>query len=593
MATALDVLDRVAQQGPPDERWDANAEAFNALQGTLGAPGMMTEVDEQVASLLADQHLMSKAVRLQQYDRPYKVETGGAVSVLNVNEYGVVLGDSGTRGANSRWVEKPIPGGFAFLREIVHQVDLIKAIILTRQRQIEAFCRPENEQTRYGFRFVKKDGTKLEEDEQKQVRRLQSWLLNCGDEEDPVRRRLLKRETMRGFVKKFVWDTLSGDACPVELERANKGALKGMYNVPFDTIRLCTEEGYQGDDEICAVQVIDDMPYVTYSHGDLVYEIRNPRTDLAVNGYGYAEPEMVVRILTAYLNSFHYNASGLDRNSIPRGILQIYGDYQPSQLRAFQSRFSAMMNGVTNRWRLPVLAARNKEAGVNYVPMDTNYNEMYFARWTTFLVSVTCATYSIDPTEIHFESFNARAQSSMSGDDTEERLAHSLDKGLLPLLTFIEDFYNGWIIPNVDDRFRLQFAGLRPDDEQAKNDRIKLSSTVDELRAMDGKQPLEDEMLGQAPTNPALMQVYMTKLQQEMGAAEGEAGPGREEGGYPEGPEGQHEPYAETGGQGPEDDHLHTLMEQAGDMAQAQAGAEGEPQAMGKSVDVLDEVAWL
>jgi hypothetical protein len=55
--------------------------------------------------------------------------------------------------------------------------------------------------------------------------------------------------------------------------------------------------------------------------------VRTPRTDLRAGGYGYAEPEGVIRAITGYINVMTYNLSGLDRSAVPRGILNVFGEY--------------------------------------------------------------------------------------------------------------------------------------------------------------------------------------------------------------------------------------------------------------------------
>jgi len=57
-----------------------------------------------------------------------------------------------------------------------------------------------------------------------------------------------------------VWDTLSADACPIEMVQTANGQLSGYYNLDFETIRLTIESGYEGDDEIRAVQLQDGIP---------------------------------------------------------------------------------------------------------------------------------------------------------------------------------------------------------------------------------------------------------------------------------------------------------------------------------------------
>ena len=374
---------------------------------------------------------------------------------------------------------------------------------------------------------------------------------------------------------------------PVLEDKTLRFELSGIYNVPYDTVRLCTEEGYQGDDETYAVQVIQGIPRVAYSLEDLSYPIRHPRPQLEACGYGYSEAEMVVRLMTAYLNTMTLNMAGMDRNSLPRGLGVIYGDYDPRQEQTMRNDWKAMMRGASNRFGAPLLFAKNKDAGFNWTPLD-EFEEMFFARWITLLFAIACAIYGIDPNEINFDSF-AVSRSTLSGKDTEEKLTSSRDKGLRPLVHFIEQTYNEDFIRRLTPKYRLEFVGLDPEDEEKKHERIKLSSTVDEMRQQDGKDPMEDENLGNAPTNPALMQVYMVGLQQQMAQDQMDYGfgaDGKED--YPTAG-GQHAPYDEDGsGKGKPGkpfggEHLHTLAFDDGGEDAGNPRMPGKPKPMAKA----------
>jgi len=121
----------------------------------------------------------------------------------------------------------------------------------------------------------------------------------------------------------------------------------------------------------------------------------------------------------------------------------------------------------------------------------------------------------------------------------------------VPLLGFVEEIL-AQLCAIIDPRYRFEFIGLHQEEAQFKNERVKLSSTINELREIDGKEPLPDEMLGNAPSNPALMQVYMAELQQAQAQQQqqeqpGEPGAGGDEE-YPENPAGEHAPYTDTAG---------------------------------------------
>jgi len=183
--------------------------------------------------------------------------------------------------------------------------------------------------------------------------------------------------------------------------------LSGWHSVPFDTVRLCAESGYDGRDEICAVQVYDAVPRVAYTYQDILYEVRNPRSDLGAGGYGYSESESVVRAITAYVNAVTFNAAGIDRNAIPRGLITLFGKYDSDQLEAFKRQMKAMLTGASQRHTVPIIAAEEKGSGAAWTPMDT-FDEMFFVRWMTFIISMICARFGIDPNEVNSDSFSVK-----------------------------------------------------------------------------------------------------------------------------------------------------------------------------------------
>lgn len=528
---------------PADERWSATAEViavaktglFDGYRDGKDRIASFPEIEHGVEYLVEQKDLLAKALRMESYTaalprfQSRKIDRGHD-SVLYVNEYGLVDRD---RQRKSRWIEKPSVGGFTFLREVVHNVDVLKAIIMTARQQIVSFCQPERHANPLGFRIVRRDRQKVESKAEKaRIATIEDWIIDSGNEHDPAGRKRLRRDTMKGFVGKLLWDSLSYDAAPIEVERRS-GKPIGLYNVPGDTVRLCTERGYEGNDELFAIQVIDALPYTAYSYDDLIYEIRNPRADLAVNGYGYAEPEMFIRVITAWVNSFAYNAAGLDRNSIPRGILSFFGEWEQKELNSLANTVRAQITGPANAWRLPFIGVKNPDGGgkgLEYIKLDDRPTEMYLAKWVTLLWSIGCALYGMHPTEINMAAFDSSNASPMSGSDTAEKLAHSRDKGLIPRLGFVADVYNQ-VIRSLDPAYELEWAGLNEEDAERKFKREMKGSTLDEVRAANGQEPHPVKVLGQAPADPAYLAIY---LQSQGQSDDPEAAPADELDGNPD-----------------------------------------------------------
>ena len=408
--------------------------------------------------------------------------------------------------------ERPSLLGFDSLRAMVDQTPILNAVIMTRVRQMQRFCRVADKNTDvpgFEIRHIDKNH-ELGDDEQESIELLNRFILNCGWEFKPRRRKALKRDSFAQFMAKVGRDTLTLDSVGIETEWKRDKALgmDGFYAVDGGSIRLCTEQGYEGDDEIFALQVVQGRISTAYSYDDLIYEPRNPRTDVRVCGYGLSETELLIRVVTGYLNALTYNIKGFDQNAIPKGMLHLTGNYTEQDINAFKRYWNSMVKGVNNAWALPVMVSKDQESKAAFEKFGVEFDEMYFSKWMTFLTSIICAIYGMSPSEINFDSFSGSGTSPLSGSDTAERLSASKDSGLRPLLSYFESLFTDYIVSDFSDKYVFRWTGLDPQDADKKHEIRMATSTLNEVRAEEGRPPVEG-LMGDAPLNPNLMQVYM------------------------------------------------------------------------------------
>lgn len=409
------------------------------------------------------------------------------------------------------YYERPGSFGFDMMRTMVDQTPILSAVMLTRERQVRRFCRQQESGKGPGFAIRLKDqAKKLGATEQKDIQLLESFFMNCGWENKPRQRMRLRRDSFSGFMSKLVRDSLTLDSAAIETEWKKDRAkgLDGLYAVDGATIRLCTEDGYRGDDELFALQVVQGNIRAAYTYDDLIYVPRNPRTDVMVGGYGMSEVELLIKVVTGFLNAMTYNLKFFDSNSIPKGILTLHGEYASEDLSSFKRYWNAMVKGINNSWALPVMVSKNGESAAKFEQFGVDVNEIMFGKWMTFLTAIICAIYGMAPDEINFESFT-NGTSSLSGSDTEEKLINSKDKGLRPLLSYFEDLFSEYVVSEFSDKYVFRWTGLdEMDQEQAWTEEQALS-TWNEARKARGQDEIKDEVLGNAPLNPNLLGVYM------------------------------------------------------------------------------------
>lgn len=501
---------------PEGERYDAQAELTKAsLQDQLFGSAELQDTVAQIHDMLLEkEERLSKGgsnliVGPWSGSSRNKVKGRGPESIF-LDDFQIIVQGGG-------YWERPGALGFSAMRAMVEQTPILNGIILTRQRQVMRFCRPRMGDSGPGFAIKHVDPNKeLEARDNDAIQLLQKFILNGGWEFDPRRRKSLKRDNFGQFMAKHVRDSLVMDAAPIETEwKRDKGlGIDGFYAVDGATIRLCTELGYEGDDSIFALQVIEGNIRTAYTYEDLVYEVRNPRTDVLASGYGYSETEMLIRIVTYLLNTMTYNAGFFDKNSIPRGILNLYGNYDQKDIAAFKRQWQAMLKGAANSHNLPVMVSKDQESKADYVEVGGQMTEMAFGKWLTFLTSVACAVYGTAPEEVNMASFS-ESRSALSGSDTEEKLVSSNDKGLRPLLSHIENTFSDFIIQPFSQDLMFRFEGLDDADQEKAFELRKLASTWNEVRKEVGQDPIEGPM-GDCPINPSLQTVW----QQETGVGQ-------------------------------------------------------------------------
>lgn len=494
---------------PADEQQDAMAQAQKAAMPSSVAD--MAPLIKHIAESYADQQFYKSLEKPGLVPYPSQaVREGkkeGIQSVWLDDRQVQILGD---------WYERPTNFGFDAMRYMVDKTPILSAVVMTRIRQIKRFCRVSEKGVGPGFQIRLKEqngaGVKLAKAEQDSINALQGFIQNCGWENNPRQRMRLRRDNFSGFMNKIVRDSLVMDSAPIETEYKKNRSLgmDGFYAVDGATIRLCTENGYKGDDEIFALQVVQGNIRTAYTFNDLIYVPRNTRTDVLNGGYGMSETELLVSTVTGFLNAMTYNQKYFDSNAIPKGLLHLSGDYSTEDLNSFKRYWNSMVKGINNAWTLPVMVSKTQESKASFENFGVDVNEIMFAKWMTFLTAIICAIYGIAPDEINFESFTA-GTSSLSGSDTEEKLINSKDKGLRPLLSHFEDLITDYIISDFSDKYVFRWTGLDEKDPKQAWDEEQALLTVNEARRARNWEEIKEDWAN-APLNSVTMQPYMAEV---------------------------------------------------------------------------------
>lgn len=412
----------------------------------------------------------------------------------------------------------------------------VKNVISTRIEQITRFLKFSTDEQKEGFTIRRKrslfnskeDMKEMTKAEQKRVERIVRFLEDGGETD-----KWEMPDSFVTFVRKIMQDSLSIDQLAFEITRTRGQELHQFKAIDGSMIRFLDtvdpnyahqfdQYRYKGHlPKYCQVfdqQIVFNKQlntYVMYYPWELGFGIRNVGTDIWQNGYGRSELESLIEIITYILNGVQYNGNFFKNGSNPKGFIKMNGpNTNQTQLNDFKQKWRQMLTGTENSHKIPIFAGLDLE----WVDLQKGNRDMEFDNWTKFLIVLLCSVYRIDPSELGFQFKEAANLFGQQGQ--RERLDHSKQKGLYPLLIFLQDIINKFLISELDEEMEFAFTGIEVEDEekQVKLDSEKLSagmvSMQDMFRKYSGREFDENKDI-------ILNQVYQTQKQASMFGGEG------------------------------------------------------------------------
>lgn len=403
--------------------------------------------------------------------------------------------------------DKPTMLSYNILYQMSTKNSVVCAVINTRVNQVSTFTKPARfSEDGVGYKIRLRDPNQVPTDEQQEIiNALELFLENCGFDNDN------DRDDFDTFVRKIVRDSLTYDQTCFEIIPDRKGKPSEFVAVDAATIRAASDNFSEDStwskmdyklkrgQEAKWVQVIDGTVVAWFTADELAFGVRNPRTNVNMQPYGYSELEQLINQITSHLYAEEYNSKFFSQGGTTKGIINIKGDPNgignKEQLESFKRQWRAQVNGMSGAWKTPVLQVPE---GVEYINVSQSNREMEFEKWMNYLVNIVCAVYQIDPSEINFANNGGvgGGQQSVFESNNETKLKNSKDKGLKPLLRFVETIINKYIISKFSQDYVFCFTGLddKSDEEKAELDtkEAHVWKTINEIRKDHGVEPLEN-----------------------------------------------------------------------------------------------------
>lgn len=424
---------------------------------------------------------------------------------------------------------------------------IINSIIKTRKNQVADFAEPQEDKYSAGFVIRKKHKNgveqKMTEADRKIAFAITDFIMKGGNVGQ------WGVDDFDTFIRKIVEDSLVYDQMTFEIIRNRRGKVESFIATDASTFRIADSffdkdydnaffsrngaqvwqdradfgpmvKGYYP----AYVQIYQQAKVNEFYPWELCFGVRNPSTSIHANGYGCSELEDLINVVTSMLWGDEYNRKFFSQGSAPKGLLRIKGTNNEAALQQFKQQWQSMITGVMQGWKTPVV-----EADVDWIDLQKNNRDMEYSSWMEYLIKLACAIYSIDPTEIGWDISRGSGNSGLFEGSQEERLQHSKDKGLYPLLKFIQRKLNKYIVEQINPDFELVFMGLNgmTISEELDMDIKKLNSfqTVNEIREKYELEPLEG---GDMPENATFFQAKNAEEQRKQQAQMQQMGGGED-----------------------------------------------------------------
>jgi len=267
--------------------------------------------------------------------------------------------------------------------------------------------------------------------------------------------------------------------------------LEAMRDPKEDILKLDNEK--LENDEYKYVQVVRGKIERAFTPSELVVGMRNPTTNIYANGYSLAELELLISVISSHIFTENYNKLYFSNGFSAKGILHIKANLTRRKLETLRLQWKHMVSGNRNSFQTPILAGMEE---VQWIPLTQTHSDMEFDRWLNYLIKSICMVFQIDPIELGFGmKEEGGSGSGLGGDNTSQKISHSKDKGLVPLIKHIEAFLNMHIISKLNPRYELKFVGLDDETQTEATDReakeVKYLRTLNELRVEHGYAPIE------------------------------------------------------------------------------------------------------
>lgn len=350
---------------------------------------------------------------------------------------------------------------FAQLRGLADSYDLMRLVIETRKDQIEA----------YEWEIVPADGKTSADKMKAEIRRVTDFMASPDKEHDWPQ-----------WLRMQLEDLLVIDTMAVYPRASRGGELYAFELIDGGSIKRLLDDGGRTPlpPSPAFQQVLKGIPAADYSRDQLVYKMRNPRTNRV---YGFSPVEQVVTTVNIALRRQMSQLSFYTEGNVPEALAQVPESWTMKQIADFQTWWDSVIEGnVGAKRKMRFMPSLDKIV----FPKDQVLKD----EMDEWLARIVCFAFSISPSAL-IKQVN-RASGQQMADTAKE-------EGLMPLMRFLQLHITTLIqtyLCGPGLRFQFKIVNRVAPEQQAQihDTYVRIEAmTPDEVREDLGKDPMTPE----------------------------------------------------------------------------------------------------
>lgn len=226
-------------------------------------------------------------------------------------------------------------------------------------------------------------------------------------------------------------------------------------------------------------QILKGVPAVDYTSDELIFRMRNPRTNRM---YGFSPVEQIVMTVNIALRRQMTQLQYFTEGNVPEALASVPESWNPDQVAEFQLYFDSLMQGNT--------ASRSR---LKFIPLDTSKiketkDPLLKDAFDEWLARIVCYCFSVPATPFVKETNRATA-------DTAKQMA--AEEGLIPIMNWVQrliDFIIVTRMGNDDVEFKwTQDESLDPL-VQAQIDKIYVDAGIRSAESIHTERGWDDKI---------------------------------------------------------------------------------------------------